>query len=128
MLPSAPHLAPWDTVGTPTGGVFAHTFKSLGIGQVFTLAVRAVDSGGVGPVATVKCATAPQNMLTLNCASNALLVAEYANPYAGTGITSINYTVQMSKVGDAQAGVRRARRNVEVGPADKDTLEADYHY
>ena len=124
VLPSAPHLVPWDTVGTPTGGVFAHTFKSLGTGQVFTLAVRAVGSGGgVGPVATVKCSTTPRNLLTLECTTNALLVAKYSDPYADTGLAPTSYKLQMGQVGETQTNVRHTKSNVEVWPAE---YEAEY--
>ncbi len=87
-----------------------HTFSSLGTGHVFTLAVRGVNSqDATGPAATVKCSTALRDMLTLECNANALLVAEFSDPYAGTGLTPTDYTVQISKAGDTQSTNRRVQ-------------------
>ncbi len=109
-LPSAPHLVPWDPAGTRSGSRYVHTFSSLGTGHVFTLAVRGVNSqDATGPVATVKCSTALRDMLTLECNANALLVAEFSDPYAGTGLTPTDYTVRITKAGDTRSTSRRVR-------------------
>ena len=77
---------------------------------MFTLAVRGVDSqDATGPVATVKCSTALRDMLTLECNANALLVSEFSDPYADTGITPTDYTVRITKAGDTQTTSRRVR-------------------
>ena len=110
---------PWDVAGTRNGDLYTHTFKSLGTGHVFTLAVRGVDSRGTnGTAATVKCSTRPRDMLTLKCTTNALLVAEYTNPYTGTGLSPVRYTVKFAKVGATQATSRITRNNIEVDPAE----------
>ncbi len=118
-LPEAPHLVPWDTAGTRLGGVYTHTFNSLGTGQVFTLAVRAIDNQSTtGTAAKVKCSTTPRNILTLECTTNALLVAKFSDPYAGTGLTPTSYKVQTGKTSDTQTSVRNTRNNIEVYPAE----------
>ena len=109
-LPSAPHLALWDPGGVQSGSTYVHTFHSLGTEVVFTLAVRGVDSqDATGPVATVKCSTALRDMLTLECNANALLVAEFSDPYAGTGLSPTDYTVQITKSGDTRTISRQVR-------------------
>ena len=100
----------WEAGGARLGNVYVHTFSSLGREVVFTLAVRGVDSqDATGPVATVKCSTALRDMLTLECNANALLVAEFSDPYADTGITPTNYTVRITKAGDTQSTTRRVQ-------------------
>ena len=114
-LSSAPLLAPWDAAGTRSGDMYTHTFSSLGTGQVFTLAVRGVNSqDATGPAATVKCSTASRDMLTLECNANALLVAEFSDPYADTGITPTNYTVRITKAGDTQSTTRQTQQDMLV--------------
>ena len=109
-LPGAPQLSLWEAAGTRSGDLYTHTFSSLGTGVVFTLAVRGVDSqDATGPVATVKCSTALRDMLTLECNANALLVAEFSDPYADTGITPTDYTVGITKAGDTQTTSRRVQ-------------------
>ena len=109
-LSAAPQPVLWEAAGTRSGDVYTHTFSSLGTGVVFTLAVRGVNSqAATGPVATIKCSTALRDMLTLECNANALLVAEFSDPYADTGLTPTDYTVGITKAGDTQTISRRVQ-------------------
>lgn len=106
-LPVAPVAVLWDAGGTRSRSGYTHTFSSLGRGKLFTLFVRGVDSeGSRGPVASVKCSTKPRNILELECTANALLLAKFSNPNAGTGRSS-SYKLQISKAGVRQATLAR---------------------
>ena len=111
-LPAGLLAALWETGGRPSGDGSAHTFASLGRGHVFLLGVRAVNSQGEGPEATVKCRTTPIDILSVECTANGLLVARFGDPFEGTGLAPTDYTAQITIAGGAQNIMRQTQQKI----------------